>query len=94
MIHNLVRISDRCKKLKWECMRYVKNDRGEIPKRDDHLIDCWRYLNAAANYNMVEVMEMLKQKNDGERRSHSMKYDYNELKKNEDWTYNIMPWED
>ena len=94
MIHKLVKISDRCKKLKWECMRYTKNDKGEIPKRDDHLIDCWRYLNAAANYNMVEVMEILKQKNDGDRRYYTMRHDYDNLKKNEDWTFNIMPWED
>ena len=94
LIHKLVKISDRCKKLNWECMRYTKNDKGEIPKRDDHLIDCWRYLNAAANYNMVEVMEMLKQKNDGDRRYHKMRDDYDELRKNEDWTFDIMPWED
>ncbi len=94
LIHGLVSISDRCKKLKWEIQNYVKDGKGNIPKRNDHLIDCWRYLNAAANYNMVEVLETLKQKNDDNRRYYSMKDDYKALKKHDDWTFNILPWED
>ena len=94
LIHNLVHISDRCIKLKWEIQNYAKDSKGNIPKKNDHLIDCWRYLNAAANYNMVEVLETLKQKNDEGRRFYTMKHDYEQLKKHDDWTFNIMPWED
>ena len=73
---------------------YVKDSKGNIPKKNDHLVDCWRYLNAAANYNMIEVLEILKQKNDEDRRYYKMEDDYKALKKLDDWTFNIMPWED
>jgi hypothetical protein len=94
LIHGLVSISDRCVKLNWEMQNYIKDSKGNIPKKNDHLIDCWRYLNAAANYNMIEVLETLKQKNDDDRRYYSMEDDYKSLKKHDDWTFNILPWED
>ena len=43
---------------------------------------------------MVEVLEILKQKNDDDRRFYTMKHDYEQIKKQNDWTFNIMPWED
>jgi len=94
MIHNLVAISDRCVKLAWEIKRYAKNDRGDIPKKDDHLIDCYRYLNASANYNMLEVLEILRQKTGDERRGYSLKEDYTNFHSDNDWTWNIIPWEE
>jgi hypothetical protein len=57
LIHNLVTISNKCVNLYMEMEQYAKDDQGRIPKRDDHLIDCFRYLNAASNYNMQEVLE-------------------------------------
>ena len=81
-------------KLKWEIQNYVKDSKGNIPKVNDHLVDCWRYLNAAANYNMLEVLEVLKQKNDDDRRYYTMQHDYEQLKKQDDWTFDIVPWEE
>ena len=67
-------------------------DRGDIPKKNDHLIDCWRYLNAVANYDMNEVIEKIKKQDDrGWRRKED---DINELGKEQDWTWNMIPWED
>ena len=43
---------------------------------------------------MLEVLEVLKQKNDEGRRYYSMKDDFKSLKKQSDWTFNITPWED
>ena len=57
MIYNTITFTDRMVKLKWELQNYVRTDKGDIPKKNDHLIDCWRYLNAAANYDMNEIIE-------------------------------------
>lgn len=64
LIHKLVKISDRCVSLVGEVEKYAVDDRGNIPKIHDHLIDCWRYLNAAANYTMHEVLEAVRYKSD------------------------------
>lgn len=64
LIHNLVEISEDCPNLFKEAQQYAKDDQGKIPKKNDHLIDDWRYLNAAANYNMLEAMEAIKNKVD------------------------------
>ena len=66
MIHKLVKISDRCVNLIGEVEKYSIDDRGNIPKIHDHLIDCWRYLNAAANYNMHEILHAVRYRSDQE----------------------------
>ena len=93
IIYEAITFSDRMVKLKWEIQNYVRTDRGDIPKKNDHLIDCWRYLNAAANYDMNEVIEkkLKKQDDRGWRRKED---DINELGKQQDWTWNMIPWED
>lgn len=57
LVHNAVSISDRCEKLLWEMEQYIADSDGKFPKHHDHLIDCFRYFLAAANYSMVEVMQ-------------------------------------
>ena len=52
MLENLAMISDRCKNLIWEVENYIKDKNGNIPKKADHLIDCWRYGNAAAGLSL------------------------------------------
>jgi len=63
LIHKLVDISDGCEYLFREMRSYAKDDKGNIPKRNDHLIDCFRYLLGASNYNMVEALEFRKEAN-------------------------------
>jgi hypothetical protein len=79
-------MSDRCKNLHYEIENYVRDESGKIPKVNDHLLDAWRYLNGAANYNMVEALEIMKEKNDRQRRFYKMSEDAIELKKDRDWT--------
>ena len=71
---------------------YVKTDKGEIPKKNDHLIDSWRYLNAAAHYSMIEAIEIQKEKS--EKRGYTPYQDLKNIQKEVDWTFNMMDWED
>lgn len=50
-------ISSRCKWLYWELDNYFKDKNGKIPKKDDHLIDCFRYTLGAAHYVLNEETE-------------------------------------
>jgi hypothetical protein len=93
LLHDLVVISDRCINLLDEMEKYAKDDKGNIPKKHDHLIDCFRYLLGASNYNMVEVMERVKKESDYERRFFTIKGDMDATSKEKDWTYGICPYE-
>lgn len=50
-------LSDRCQKLYWEMERYRKDDQGRIPKKDDHLIDCLRYVFDSLPYSIKSEAE-------------------------------------
>lgn len=54
MLYSKVTISDNCPNLIWEIENYVKDRNGNIPKKGDHLIDCWRYGNAAAGLSLED----------------------------------------
>lgn len=42
---DLLFVSDRCQKFVWEIVNYAKHETtGKIPKENDHLIDCFRYI--------------------------------------------------
>lgn len=45
-----LRFSEKAMPLIIECEGYIRNDRGQIPKKDDHLIDCLRYLIMESGY--------------------------------------------
>jgi len=44
MLQGLLKISDRCVKTFWELDNYIKDDKGKIPKENDHNIDNLRYI--------------------------------------------------
>ena len=54
-------MSERCvdkdKGLFWEMEKYATDDKGKIPKENDHAIDALRYALNAANYHKVEMDE-------------------------------------
>lgn len=54
LLRKKVLMSTRCKKLAWEVEQYIKTSTGQLPKENDHLIDTWRYANAAAGLTLVE----------------------------------------
>lgn len=55
MLQGKLWISDRCIKTFWEMDNYYKDKSGNIPKKDDHLIDCLRYILAALHYSLPET---------------------------------------
>lgn len=44
--------SVRCKNLMWEMCNYIRDDKGNISKKDDHLIDAFRYFIQSSNYHL------------------------------------------
>lgn len=57
LIYGAVKISDRCENLIKEVEKYAKDGSGKIPKKDDHLIDSWRYLNLLLNYDFKTIQD-------------------------------------
>ena len=57
MLQKHLHISERCTHLFKEIDNYYKDKNGKIPKIADHLIDCLRYLLAAAYYSLNNVVE-------------------------------------
>jgi hypothetical protein len=43
--------------LAWEVENYVRDSSGRIPKERDHLIDCWRYANAAVCFDLADDID-------------------------------------
>lgn len=50
-------ISDRCPHFWWEMDNYFKDKNGNIPKKNDHLIDTMRYILGHHNYQLNEMTE-------------------------------------
>lgn len=86
LIHNSVVISDKCTNLYKEMITYAKDGKGKIPKKNDHLIDCYRYLIYASHYDFTCVQEYVRRKDpmtEGRHRNRRFD-DYDE--DNDDWT--------
>lgn len=90
LIYNLVSISDRCTNLVKEMREYAKDNNGNIPKKNDHLVDCLRYCNAAMHYSMKEVVEGVKQKSDYEEIRTGRFKTYDDDYISEDWMDKIV----
>lgn len=52
---HLIEIASECEKTLWEFQNYMKDEKGRIPKKDDHLLDCLRYYCHAVGYSLEEV---------------------------------------
>lgn len=89
LIHELLVISDNCPNLYKEMQGYAKDNKGNIPKINDHLIDALRYALIAWNYDMHEVVEAIKTRaveaNIEEGRYRAGRYDREVFKEEEDW---------
>lgn len=57
MNKNLLTICSECPKLIWEMESYIKDEKGKIPKKDDHLINASQYAFSALGLNLEELEE-------------------------------------
>ncbi len=48
---DLMLIGANCEKFLWEMINYRVDDKGKIPKENDHLLDCFRYILSNLYYN-------------------------------------------
>jgi hypothetical protein len=87
MISDNLVISDRCKKFFWEMDNYRKDQNGKIPKKDDHLIDCIRYVLGADGYHLIEGMEPQDPEKDEMWRGSTIQNDFPELFDDEEQMY-------
>lgn len=56
-VKNCLTVSDKCENWFWELENYIRDDNGKIPKKNDHLIDCTRYLFTCSRYELNESPE-------------------------------------
>lgn len=86
LIYNMVKISTQCPNLFNEMRMYAKNSKGVIPKKNDHLIDCYRYLNDALHYDFQTIVEAVTQEEEMEKGRFRRLADEREVELDEDWT--------
>lgn len=87
LLENHVYISDRCTNLLWEMENYSTDDQGRYMKKYDHLIDCFRYMLHAINYDMVEVRKYSIRKDPiSDRRDRKLDKYLESQEKRSDWT--------
>ncbi len=84
LIQDVMMISSACEPLLWEMENYITDDFGKFPKKNDHLLDCLRYLLASANYDINEAFEAKRWTT--ERGMISPKNDMLEMSLEKDWT--------
>lgn len=83
MLQRKLKISDRCVKLFWELEHYRKDSSGKIPKKDDHLIDCLRYVFDSHHYSVRKVAEPIVDPVQS-KRGYTLSDDFPDLFKTED----------
>lgn len=54
LLQGFFQMTERCQKLMWEMSNYYKDEKGKIPKKNDHLIDLTRYTLIRAGYTKLE----------------------------------------
>jgi len=78
-------MSDRCTSLASEIENYVKDDKGRIPKENDHLLDCDRYGDQVQGHSLNRVAYPEDKTND-DRRMITMEEDIKMWQEEKDWT--------
>jgi len=83
MLQGMIVMSDRVEALCYEMETYISDDLGRFPKKNDHLIDCFRYLLGHSNYDSNQMIEA---KRNIENRGKTLDQDLREGRIGTDWT--------
>ncbi len=54
---SLLMVTENCTKFRWEMDKYMKDEKDKIPKKDDHLINCFQYKLQALGFNLEDESE-------------------------------------
>lgn len=84
MLQDMIVMSDRMEPLFYEMENYISDDLGRIPKKNDHLVDTFRYLLGHANYDVNQMVEAKRALTD--KRSISLAEDLKQDRLERDWT--------
>lgn len=87
---NKLEISTDCPNFFYELDNYYKDKNGKIPKKDDHLIDCYRYFQGASYYHLnTEAEPLNKELQENAPRAYRISDDFQNLddmgRINSDW---------
>jgi hypothetical protein len=74
MNKGLLKYTSNCEKFKWEMENYVKDEKGRVPDKHDHLINVLEYILVALGFSLDEVIEQKKDSDMG-RRAYSLEED-------------------
>jgi hypothetical protein len=80
MLRGLLVISENCKKLRWEMELYIKDERGRIPKKNDHMIDNLRAFVRVSGYALNGEDEPMEREKSEDFRGARMEDDFPQLK--------------
>ena len=69
-------MNPQCEKFIWEAENYIKDDKGRIPKMNDHLLDDFRYFLDAAGFEFKNVVPPKEKDPDMERRAYKIEDDF------------------
>lgn len=91
-IPNKFVVSDRCSMFCHEVQNYITDSTGKLPRKNDHLIDCLRYLLSIANYELNPTPDpevSLIEKDPGEFTLRTFAQDLADFKKQKDPFHSI-----
>ena len=83
MLNGKLHVSDRLKNFIFEIENYVTDDKGRLPDKDDHLLDCLFYLVSFCNYKFIEGV---KEKDKNYPNRYTIEDGIKETQGSEDWT--------
>ncbi len=94
MADNKFFVSDRCESFIWEIENYVTNDKGEYPKKNDHLMDLLFYWVNETGYEFYETpdKDLIDETTDRPyRRQETIEVLMEAAKRKQDLSYGIEP---
>lgn len=90
---DLLNMSEKCVKLYWEMQNYIKDEKGRIPKKNDHAIDCLRYFNGLEIMSTVDIPEPptpIEEERKADRRGISLEKDLEEMQNKQHWENDLV----